>query len=85
MNAGKRGLIGGGALIALVFAAGVLIGVGGMAVAHQDEKERAKTISAWDIGEKLDGKETKVTVVEVTLRPGQGGEPHRHPGPDCER
>ena len=52
-----------------------------MAVAHQDEKERAKTISAWDIGEKLDGKETKATVVEVTLRPGQGGEPHRHPGP----
>ena len=81
MNAGKRGLLGGGALIALVFAAGVLIGVGGMAVAHQDEKERVKTISAWDIGEKLDGKETKVTVVEVMLRPGQGDEPHRHSGP----
>ena len=81
MNAGNWGLLGGGALIALVFAAGVLIGVGGMAVAHQDEKERAKTISAWDIGEKLDGKETKATVVEVTLGPGQGGEPHRHAGP----
>ena len=81
MNSGKRGLLGGGALIALALAAGVLIGVGGMAVAHQDEKERVKTISAWDIGEKLDGKETKATVVEVTLRPGQGGEPHRHAGP----
>ena len=81
MNAGKWGLLRGGALIALALAAGVLIGVGGMAVAHQDEKERVKTISAWDIGEKLDGKETKATVVEVTLRPGQGGEPHRHPGP----
>ena len=81
MNAGKWGLLGGGALIALALAAGVLIGVGGMAVAHQDEKERVKTISAWDIGEKLDGKETKATVVEVTLRPGQGGEPHRHAGP----
>ena len=81
MNAGKWGLLGGGALIALVFAAGAFIGVGGMAVAHQDEKERVKTISAWDIGEKLDGKETKATVVEVTLRPGQGGEPHRHAGP----
>ena len=46
-----------------------------------DEKETAKPISAWDIVEKLDGKETKVTVVEVTLKPGQGGEPHRHPGP----
>ena len=81
MNAGKWGLLGGGALIALALAAGVLIGVGGMAMAHQDEKERAKTISAWDIGEKLDGKETKVTVVEVTLEPGQAGKPHRHAGP----
>ena len=75
MNAGKRGLLGGGALIALVFAAGAFIGVGGMAVAHHDEKDRVKTIAAWDIVEKLDGKETKVTVVEVTLKPGQGGEP----------
>lgn len=81
MNAGKWGLLGGGALIALVFAAGVLIGVGGMAVAHQDEEETVKTISAWDIGEKLDSKETKVTVVEVTLEPGQAGKPHRHAGP----
>ena len=81
MNAGKRGLLGGGALIALVFAAGALIGVGGMAVAPHDEKDRVKPIAAWDIVEKLDGKETKVTVVEVTLNPGQGGEPHRHAGP----
>ncbi len=81
MNAGKRGLLGGGALIALVFAAGAFIGVGGMAVARHDVKERAKPISAWDIVEKLDGKKTKVTVVEVTLEPGQAGKPHRHPGP----
>jgi quercetin dioxygenase-like cupin family protein len=81
MNAGKRGFLGGVALIALVFAAGAFIGVGGMAVAHQDVKETAKQISAWDIVEKLDGKETKVTVVEVTLEPGQAGKPHRHPGP----
>jgi quercetin dioxygenase-like cupin family protein len=52
-----------------------------MAVARHDEKERVKTISAWDIVEKLDGKKKKVTVVEVTLKPGQAGEPHRHPGP----
>jgi quercetin dioxygenase-like cupin family protein len=81
MNAGKRGLLGGGALIALVFAAGAFIGVGGMAVARPGEKDRVKPISAWDIVEKLDGEETKVTVVEVTLKPGQGGEPHRHAGP----
>ena len=75
MNVGKRGLLGRVALTALVFAAGAL---GGMAV---DVKETAKPISAWDIVEKLDGKEAKATVVEVTLGPGQAGEPHRHPGP----
>ena len=81
MNTRKRGPLGGGARIALALAAGAVVGVGGMAVARHDEKETAKTISAWDIAEKLDGKETKVTVVEVTLKPGQAGEPHRHPGP----
>src|SRR6516165_12262005 len=81
MNAGKRGLLGGGALIALDFAAGAFIGVGGMAVARPGEKDRVKPISAWDIVEKLDGKETRVSVVEVTLRPGQAGKPHRHAGP----
>jgi len=81
MNAGKRGLLERGALIALVFAAGAFIGVGGMAVARPDDKETAKPISAWDIVEKLDGKETRVSVVEVTLEPGQAGNPHRHTGP----
>src|SRR6516225_4728506 len=81
MNAGKWGLLGGGALIALVFAAGAFIGVGGMAVARPDVKERAKPVSAWDIVEKVDGKETRVSVVEVTLEPGQAGESHRHAGP----
>jgi quercetin dioxygenase-like cupin family protein len=81
MNAGKRGLLGRVALIALVFAAGAFIGVGGMAVARPGEKDRVKPIAAWDIVEKLDGKETRVSVVEVTLKPGQAGKPHRHAGP----
>ena len=81
MNAGKRGLLGGGALIALVFAAGAFIGVGGMAVARPGEKDRVKPIAAFDIVEKLDGKETRVSVVEVTLQPGQAGKPHRQAGP----
>ena len=68
-------------MIVLALAAGVFVGVGGKAVARHDERERAKAISAWDIVEKLDGKKTKVTVVEVTLEPGQAGKPHRHPGP----
>src|SRR5262249_37268777 len=81
MNAGKRGPLGGVALIVLVFAAGAFIGVGGMAVAHHNVKETAKPISGWDIVEKLDGKETRVSVAEVTLEPGQAGKPRRHAGP----
>ncbi len=34
-----------------------------------------------EIAEKLDGKETNATAVEVTLEPGQAGDSHRHPGP----
>lgn len=81
MNAEKRRPLRKSVRIALVLAAGVLVGAAGMAEARHDEKETVKPISAWDIVEKLDGKETKVTVVEVTLKPGQGGEPHRHSGP----
>src|SRR5262249_8025672 len=49
---------------------------------HAGENAGAvKVLWAGDVKEKLDGKETKVTVVEVTLKPGQAGKPHRHPGP----
>jgi quercetin dioxygenase-like cupin family protein len=81
MNPKKWGLLSGGTWITLALAAGVLVGAGEMAVARHDDKQTAKPISAWDIVEKLDGKPTKVTVVEVTLAPGQGGQPHRHTGP----
>src|SRR6516225_11718700 len=67
----------------LTLAAG--IGVGGAVTfaADQDHHKAVKVIqlSQRDIIEKLDGKEAKATVVEVTLGPGQAGEPHRHPGP----
>jgi quercetin dioxygenase-like cupin family protein len=66
--------------ILLALAAGA--GVGGVALAHDRENaEAVKVLSARDVKEKLDGKETKVTVVEVTLKPGQAGKPHRHTGP----
>ena len=56
--------------------------VGGLALSHDDKPEvRRKVVAARDIVEKLDGKEAKVTVVEVTLAPGEAGAPHRHPGP----
>ncbi len=50
--------------------------------AHTDDHgEGVKVVSNYDIKEKLDGKDSAVTVVEVTIEPGQQGVPHRHPGP----
>ena len=64
----------------LTLAAGIGVGAIAMAAAH-DDGERVATISERNITEKLDGKEAKATVVEVTLEHGQAGVPHRHPGP----
>lgn len=44
-------------------------------------RAKVTTISAQDIVEKFDGKDAKVTTVEVTIEPGQSSPPHRHPGP----
>jgi quercetin dioxygenase-like cupin family protein len=66
----------------LTLTAGVVIGVGGLALCHDDKHEvKRKVVSERDILEKLDGKELKATVLEVTLEPGQESVPHRHPGP----
>jgi quercetin dioxygenase-like cupin family protein len=48
---------------------------------HDAGRGNVKVLSAEDISEKLDGKQSKATTVEVTLQPGQAGMPHRHPGP----
>src|SRR5262245_30457444 len=69
-------------MVRILLALAVGAGVGGVALAHDRENaEAVKVLSARDVKEQLDGKETKVTVVEVTLKPGQAGKPHRHPGP----
>ena len=67
----------------LTLAIGAILGMGGLAVARQDDKgtPTRKIIAARDIAEKVDGKEAKVTCIEVTLAPGQTSNPHRHPGP----
>jgi len=53
---------------------GFLLGVGGMTFAHRHEEgESVRVIATQDIKEALDGKEEKVTVVEVTIEPGQAG------------
>jgi quercetin dioxygenase-like cupin family protein len=66
----------------LIVAAGVVLGTGGLIAARHDEKqESARPLAVREIAEKLDGKETNATAVEVTLEPGQAGVSHRHPGP----
>ena len=67
---------------ALLFvAAGIGLFAGGMAVAqHRADGEKVRVLSVTDIKEKLDGKVATATAVEVTIEPGQGGVPHRHPG-----
>ncbi len=62
-------------------AAGIAVGAIGMAATHDDDGVKVTPLAAREIAEKLDGKEAKATFVEVTLDPGQRGEPHRHPGP----
>src|SRR5438270_7554266 len=67
--------------------AALAIGVGLLAVAgiaaarHDEDAESVKPVAAYDIVEKLDGKDTTASVVEVTIEPGKAGVAHRHPGP----
>ena len=67
----------------LALAAGVGVGAGGMTAARHDHAggEKVRELSATDVKEKLDGRDARATVVEVTIEPGQAGVPHRHPGP----
>jgi quercetin dioxygenase-like cupin family protein len=62
---------------------GAILGIGGLTLAGHDgpAKGPAKVIAEKDIVERVDGKESKATTVEVTLEPGQVSPPHRHPGP----
>jgi quercetin dioxygenase-like cupin family protein len=60
-------------------AVGVILG--GLSVAGHEQKNRVKVVSAQDIVEQLDGKEARATTLEVTVEPGKGSAPHRHPGP----
>src|SRR4051812_9585611 len=63
----------------------IVVTVGGMSPAHHDEHGKGgagvKVLSQKQIAENLDGKESKVTMVEVTLAPGEVAAAHRHSGP----
>jgi quercetin dioxygenase-like cupin family protein len=66
----------------LGFAIGVAFGVGGLTLAGDrgHGKVKVTTISARDVAERVDGKQARVTTLEVTIPPGQASTPHRHPG-----
>ncbi|PQO27859.1 cupin domain-containing protein [Blastopirellula marina] len=65
----------------LLMLVGVSAAVGYAAGNSEHQGERVKLIGGQDIQEKLDGSEAHVSVVEVTIAPGENGMPHRHPGP----
>ena len=67
----------------LMLAACAALAAGGITMAQHAEKGGVKVtrLSQRDIVEKLDGKQAKATVEEVTLGPGQEVAPHRHAGP----
>ena len=51
------------------------------AAQHNERHNAVRTLAVRQIAEKLDGKESNATAVEVTFEPGQAGASHRHPGP----
>jgi quercetin dioxygenase-like cupin family protein len=67
----------------LVLFCGASLAAGGLLFAQHaaHSGESVKVLSMTEMQEKLDGKPTNATVVEVTIEPGQEGLPHRHPGP----
>lgn len=69
--------------ILLAAAIGAILGAGGLSLANQNDQAKlsVKKLSERDVVETLNGKEARVTMVELTLEPGAAGKPHRHPGP----
>jgi len=69
----------------ILFAAavGAVIGAGGFSLANQGDRgaQAVRRLSERDIIETLNGKDARVTTVELSLGPGAAGRPHRHPGP----
>ena len=68
--------------VVLAVTCGVALGAGGASVAHRGETGHGKVtkLSERDVVETIDGKEARVTTVEVAYGPGEEGRPHRHPG-----
>ena len=71
-------------MTAIIF--GAALGIGGFALAQHDKHDKhgsgttVKPLLEQNITEKLNDKDSKVSIVEVTITPGNGTPPHRHPG-----
>ncbi len=67
----------------LAFVVGTSLAAGGLLFAQHaaHDGESVKVVSSTEINERLDGKPTNATVVEVTIEAGKEEVAHRHPGP----
>jgi len=68
-------------VIAIVL--GAVLGAGGFALAQHDkhgDTAKVKLLLEQDVSEKVDGKEARVSVLDVSYEPGGFTPPHRHPG-----
>ncbi|WP_202800028.1 cupin domain-containing protein [Schlesneria paludicola] len=67
-------------------ALGAALGAGGFALAQHDKHDKhgsgtkVKSLLERDVSEKIDGKDARVSIVEVSMSPGGSTPPHRHPG-----
>lgn len=67
----------------IAIALGAALGVGSFAPAQHDkhgDAAKVKSLLEQDVFEKIDGKEARVSVLEVSYVPGGFTPPHRHPG-----
>lgn len=69
---------------AIAIVVGAALGAGGLALAQQHGKHgdaaKVKVLESRDVSEKVDGKEARVTAIEVSYGPEGSTAPHRHPG-----
>jgi quercetin dioxygenase-like cupin family protein len=67
----------------IAIALGTALGAGGFALAQHDrhgDAAKVKLLLEQDVSEKIDGKEARVSAIEVSYGPGGFTPPHCHPG-----
>ena len=67
----------------IAIALGAALGAGGFALAQHEthgDAAKVKSLLVQDVSERIDGKEARVSVLEVSYGPGGFTSPHRHPG-----